>query len=53
VSEESLKNDCLALARMAPDLFEARDERVELNIKPQKVLDAIRDYVDEEERTTT
>jgi hypothetical protein len=53
VSEESLKNDCMALARMAPDLFEARDERVELNIKPQKVLDAIRDYVDEEERTTT
>ena len=48
IADEDLRNDCIALARMAPDLFYARDERVELNIKPEKVLVAIRDYVDEE-----
>lgn len=49
VSEDDLKNDCLALARMAPDLFVARDDRVELNIRPGKVLDAIHEYIDEEQ----
>lgn len=50
VSDEELKNDCLALARMAPELFVARDDRVELNIRPGKVLDAIHEYIDEEQR---
>jgi hypothetical protein len=50
IGEQDLRSDCLALARMAPDLFYAREDRVELNIKPEKVLLAIRDYVGEEKK---
>lgn len=53
VTDDELKNDCLALDRMATDLFVAREESVELNTKPEKVLEAIGDYVDEEQRTDT
>ncbi|HZQ49416.1 MAG TPA: ATP-binding protein [Candidatus Dormibacteraeota bacterium] len=47
ISDEDLKNDCIALARMAPNLFFAHPDRVELNIKPSRVLRAIRDYVEQ------
>jgi Histidine kinase-, DNA gyrase B-, and HSP90-like ATPase len=45
VQEDELRNDCIALARMAPTLFVERAEAVELNTKPDKVLEAIRDYI--------
>jgi hypothetical protein len=32
---------------MAPNLFFATDDRVELNIHPSKVLEAIHDYVEQ------
>jgi hypothetical protein len=51
VTDEDLKNDCLALDRMATDLFVARDDSVELNTKPAKVLAAISDYIDEEQQS--
>lgn len=47
ISDEDLRNDCLALARMAPTLFAARPDSVELNIKPDKVLDAIHEYIEQ------
>lgn len=47
MSEPDLKNDCIALARMAPNLFFALADRVELNIKPQKVLQAIHKYIEQ------
>jgi hypothetical protein len=46
ISDEDLRNDCMALARMAPNLFFALADRVELNIKPERVLRAIHDYVE-------
>jgi hypothetical protein len=45
ISDENLRNDSIALARMAPNLFVARHDRVELYIKPEKVLDAIHEYI--------
>lgn len=47
IADDDLKNDCIALARMAPDLFFAHKDRVELNIKPDKVLEAIHEYVEQ------
>jgi hypothetical protein len=46
IADEDLRNDCIALARMAPNLFFALADRVELNIKPERVLRAIHDYVE-------
>lgn len=50
VEDQDLRNDCMALDRMAPTLFYAHPDRVELNIKPEKVLAAIRDYVEQAPR---
>jgi histidine kinase/DNA gyrase B/HSP90-like ATPase len=46
LTHDDLKNECAALSRMAPNLFFAREDRVELNIRPDKVLDVLHDYVD-------
>lgn len=46
ISDSELKTECAALSRMAPNLFFARDDRVELNIHPDKVLGVLHDYVD-------
>jgi hypothetical protein len=45
VSEQELKTDCLALSRMAANQFYYFDDRVELKIKPETVLDLISDYI--------
>jgi hypothetical protein len=50
ISPEELKNECQALARMAPNQFFARDDVVELNIRPDKVLELVRDYIDKEKQ---
>ena len=42
-----LRDECLALSRMAPGYFVARHDRVELNIKPENVLNMIHAYVDD------
>jgi hypothetical protein len=47
MTEDELRNDCIALGQMAPNLFFAHKDRVELNIKPEKVLEAIHDYVEQ------
>jgi len=46
MAEGDLRDECAALARMAPNLFFARSDRVELNTKPEKVLEAIHDYIE-------
>ncbi len=47
IADTDLRDHCRALSRMAPGLFFALEERVELNINPQKVLDTIHEYVDQ------
>lgn len=47
ITDDDLRNDCIALARMAPNLFYAHQDRVELNIKPEKVLGTIHDYIEQ------
>lgn len=47
-SDDELRDDCLALSRMAPDLVFAHQDRVELETRPDKVLDAIADYMKQE-----
>lgn len=46
ISEEELREECLALSRMAPDYFIALEDRVELNIKPENVLSTIHAYIE-------
>lgn len=46
ITDAELRDECLALSRMAPGYFIARDDRVELNIKPENVLTTIHAYVD-------
>jgi hypothetical protein len=46
ITHNDLKTECAALSRMAPNLFFARDDRVELNIHPEKVLGVLHDYVE-------
>jgi hypothetical protein len=46
LSEDDLKDECVALSRMAPNLFVARTDRVELNSKPEKVLELIHSYIE-------
>lgn len=47
ISDQELREECLALSRMAPNLFVAREDRVELNIRPENVLTTIHTYVDD------
>uniref|UniRef100_UPI00301A8C42 hypothetical protein n=2 Tax=unclassified Microbacterium TaxID=2609290 RepID=UPI00301A8C42 len=47
ITDAELREECLALSRMAPGYFIARDDRVELNIKPENVLTTIHAYVDD------
>ena len=46
-TDAELREECLALSRMAPGYFIAREDRVELNIKPENVLTTIHAYVDD------
>lgn len=46
ISAEELQRECNALSRMAPNVFIARKDRVELNIHPKKVLEIIHQYVE-------
>lgn len=46
ISDGDLRTECRALSRMAPNQFFARDDRVELNIHPDKVLAVLHDYVE-------
>jgi hypothetical protein len=52
ITDEELRNDCTALAQMAPNLFFAHKDRVELNIKPEKVLEAIHEYIEQVPKET-
>jgi hypothetical protein len=45
VTDQELREECRALSRMAPDYFVARDDRVELNIKPENVMNMIHLYI--------
>lgn len=45
LDDANLKNECLALSRMAPNHFRATDDRVELRIHPDKVLDLVDNYL--------
>ena len=47
ITDAELREECLALSRMAPGYFMAREDRVELNIKPDNVLATIHAYVDD------
>ena len=47
ITDAELREECLALSRMAPGYFMAREDRVELNIKPENVLATIHAYVDD------
>mgnify|MGYP000871882858 CR=1 FL=1 len=47
IDDTVLRDECLALSRMAPGYFVAREDRVELNIKPENVLNTIHAYVDD------
>lgn len=46
ISDTELRVECAALSRMAPNLFLATEERVELAIRPDKVIDVLHEYVD-------
>jgi len=46
ITDQELREECRALSRMAPNYFVAREDRVELNIKPENVLKMIHAYVD-------
>jgi hypothetical protein len=46
ISDADLRVECAALSRMAPNLFFATDDRVTLEIRPDKVIDEIHNYVD-------
>ena len=46
MTDSELRHECAALSRMAPNLFLATDERVELAIRPDKVLEVLHDYVE-------
>lgn len=46
ISDAELRVECAALSRMAPNLFLATDDRVELAIRPDKVIDVLHEYVD-------
>ena len=46
ISDGDLRVECAALSRMAPNLFLAMDDRVELAIRPDKVIEVLHDYVD-------
>lgn len=45
ITEAALKEDCLALSRMADNQFYYFDDRVELKIKPETVLELVSDYI--------
>lgn len=45
ISETDLKTDCLALSRIAANQFYYFDDRVELKIKPDTVLELVNDYI--------
>lgn len=47
ISDDDLRNECVALARMAPNFFFAHKDRVELTTKPDTVLKQIKDYVEQ------
>jgi hypothetical protein len=47
IADPDLRNECLAIERMAPNLFWAREESVELEMAPDRVLATIVGYVDE------
>jgi hypothetical protein len=53
ISDEDLKNECVALARMAPNYFYAHRDRVELTTKPDTVLKQIKDYVEQLPKEST
>lgn len=46
ISDADLRVECAALSRMAPNLFLATDDRVELAIRPDKVIEVLHEYVD-------
>lgn len=46
INDTDLRHECSALSRMAPNLFFAKEDRVELEIHPDKVLEVIHDYVE-------
>lgn len=46
LTDDELKTECLALGRMAPNLFFAGDTHVELNTHPSKVLKLVHNYVE-------
>jgi hypothetical protein len=45
MSDAELRTECVALSRMAANLFLATDDGVELAIHPGKVIDAVQDYI--------
>ena len=45
LDESELKTECMALSRMAPNHFRATEDRVELSIHPDKVLDLVDRYL--------
>jgi hypothetical protein len=45
IDQPDLQNYCLAVERMAPNLFWAREDSVELDSKPEIVLDTIVGFV--------
>ncbi len=45
LDDTELKTECVALSRMAPNHFRATDDRVELSIHPDKVLDLVDTYL--------
>lgn len=47
IAKARLREECLALSRMAPGYFMALEERVELNIKPENVLTIIHAYIND------
>lgn len=46
IREADLRDECVALSRMAPNLFVARNDRVELNSKPERILELIHAYIE-------
>jgi hypothetical protein len=46
ISDAELREQCAALSRMAPNLFFAWPDRVELTIRPDKVIEQLHEYVD-------
>lgn len=45
IKDEELRTECLALSRMAPQMFHVFSDRVDLSMRPDRVMETLQDYI--------